>query len=323
MLVRVMRIVVVFAGILLPFHVHAQVVRSSYSGTSGQNLTFWVTHEAGLFKKYGLTEELIFISGGATNIQALLANEIQFVHLGGASPIQAASQGADIVIVATSYNLMPYGLITGKGIHSPADLKGKRLAVSRIGGIEEAAIRLAMQKFGLGSRDITMVQAGPDPVRIAAVQSGAAAAIVLAPPALFAATSQGLNLLADLGSLGIRYPTSVVAARRSYLAQERPVAKRYVMAFIEGLALYKQNKSLAVQVLQKFTKQTDPKILSQTYDYFAKNTPLVPLTDPAALQTALPADKAGSRDLKEFYDNSLIQELVNEGFVEKVSKGMK
>lgn len=322
MLVRVMRVVIILAGLLLPFHGYAQVVRGSYSGTSGQNLTYWVAHEAGLFKKYGLTAELIFISGGLTNIQALLANELQFVHLGGSSPIQAALQGADVVILATSYGLMPYGLITGKGIHAPADLKGKKLAVSRVGGIEESAIRLAMQKFGLGPRDITLIQAGPDPVRIAAVQSGAADGIVLAPPALFAATAQGLNLLADLRTLG-KYPTSVIAARHSYVAQQRPVAKKYLMAFIEGLAVYRQKKSFAVQVLQKFTKQTDPKVLSQTYDYFVKNTPLVPLTDPSAIQAALPADKAVSRDIKEFYDNSLIQELVNEGFPEKVAKGVK
>lgn len=323
MLVRLISVVMVLAAVFLPPGGHAQVVRSSYSGTSGQNLPFWLTHEAGLFKKQGLTAELILISGGSTNIQALLANELQFVNLGASAPIQAAVQGADIVVIATSYNLMPYGLITNKAVYSPADLKGKRIAISRLGGIEEVAIRLAMEKLGLGPKDVTFVQTGPDSLRIAAVQSGAAAATALAPPALFAATALGLNILADLGSLGIKYPASVVAARRAYLAQERPTAKKFLMAFIEGLHLYKQKKSYAVQVLQKFTKQSDPKILSQSYDYFAKNTPMVPLTDPAAIQDALPGEKMGGRNLKEFYDNSLVQELVNEGFMERMSKEVK
>ena len=50
---------------------YSQQVRISYSGVSGQNLPFWVTYEAGLYKKYGLDAEMVLISGGLTNIQAL------------------------------------------------------------------------------------------------------------------------------------------------------------------------------------------------------------------------------------------------------------
>ena len=317
---RLVTVLIFFALGFVPQFGYAQTVRISYSGTSGQNLTFWVAYEAGLFKKYGLNTELIFIAGGSTNIQGLLANEIGFAHVGGSSPIQAILQGAEIVILATSYGLMPYGLVTGKTIHSPGDLKGKKIAITRLGGIEEAAARFAMEKLGVGARNVTLVQSGPDAVRIAAVESGAASATMLAPPALFAATSRGLNMLADLGSLKVNYPTSTVVARRSYLAQERPVAKKFLMAFVEGLHLYKQKKSFAIQVLQKYTKLSNQEILSQTYDYFVQNTALVPLTDPAAVQNGLPTDKPSGRKVEEFFDNSLLEELVQEGFVKKIAK---
>jgi hypothetical protein len=45
----------------------------------------------------------------------------------------------------------------------------------------------------------------------------------------------------------------------------------------------------------------------------------VPLTDPVAIKIAL-GDKAGGRNLEDFYDNSLLRELVNEGFVDKLTK---
>jgi NitT/TauT family transport system substrate-binding protein len=301
----------------------AQTIRISYSGTSGQNLPFWVTYDAGLFKKYGVPAELVLVSGGLTNIQAILANEIRFSYLGGASPIQAALQGADIVILATAYNLMPYGLITTSAIRSAADLKGKRAAVSRIGGIEEVAIRSAMDKLGLGPKDMTFIQAGPDALRMAAVQSGAASAAALAPPALFAAAARGLTVLADLGALGVKYPTSVIAARRAYVAQDRPAAKRFLMALIEGLHLYRQRKDYAMKVLEKYTKQSDAQILSQSYDYFAKNTPLVPLTDAAVIEAALPPERPAGRTAKDFYDNSLLLELEQEGFTKKIAKEIK
>jgi NitT/TauT family transport system substrate-binding protein len=308
---------------LIAFSARAQTIRISYSGTSGQNLPFWVTYDAGLFKKYGVPAELILVSGGLTNIQAVLANEIRFSYLGGASPIQAALQGADLVVLATAYNLMPYGLITTSAIRSAADLKGKRAAVSRVGGIEEAAIRAAIEKLGLGPKDLTFVQAGPDALRIAALQSGAASAAALAPPALFAATARGLTVLADLGALEVKYPTSVVVARRAYLAQERGTAKKFLMALIEGLHIYRQKKDYAIKVLEKYTQQSDPQILSQTYDYFSKHTPRVPLTDAAVIEAALPADKPAGRSAKDFYDNSLLQELEQEGFAKKLAKEIK
>ncbi|HKA32270.1 MAG TPA: ABC transporter substrate-binding protein [Candidatus Binatia bacterium] len=299
----------------------AQTIHLSYSGNSGQNIPFWVTYDSGMFKKYGLSTDLVLISGGLTNIQAVMANEIRFSYLGAASPIQAAVQGADIMILATVYGLMPYGLITGSGVRTAADLKGKRAAVSRIGGIEEVAIRAAIEKLGLGPKDVTFIQAGPDALRIAAVESGSVAAAAVAPPALFSASARGLNVIADLGALGIKYPTSVIAARRATVAQDRPMAKKFLMGLIEGIHIYKQRKDYAMQVTAKYTKQNDPQILAQTYDYFAKNVPSMPFTDPSVIEAGLAAtEKPGAKNAKDLYDNSLLQELEQEGFSKKLGK---
>jgi ABC-type nitrate/sulfonate/bicarbonate transport system substrate-binding protein len=310
----------IIAGCSLLSPVGAQPLRISYSGVAGQNLAIWVTYEAGLFKKYGLNPEMLMIAGGVTNLQALMAGEIAFVYQGGASPIQAISQNADLTILATAYGLMPYGIVTGKGIQTTADLKGKRVAVSRVGGIEETAIRFALDKLGVGARNVTFIQTGADPVRIAAVESGAASAAALAPPGLFGATARGLNLLTDLGTLNIRYPASVISARKTALTSERPLAKRFLMALVEGLHVYHQNKSLAIKALQKYTQQNNAEILSKSYDYFVKNTPLVPLSDVVTFENALPTDKPSERKPQSFYDNSILEELVQEGFVKKIGR---
>jgi ABC-type nitrate/sulfonate/bicarbonate transport system substrate-binding protein len=273
-----------------------------------------------LFKKYGLNPELLMIAGGVTNIQALLAGEIAFVYQGGASPIQAMVQGADLTILATAYGLMPYGIIGGKGIQSAGDLKGKRIAVSRVGGIEETAIRMALDKLGVGARNVTFIQTGADPVRIAAVEAGTASAAALAPPVLFGAMARGLGLLTDLGTLNIRYPTSVISARKTALTSERPLAKRFLMALTEGLHVYHRDKPLALRALQKYTKQTNQDILSKSYDYFVKNTPFVPLSDVAAFENAVPMEKPTDRKPQSYYDNSILEELVQEGFVKKLGK---
>ncbi len=315
-------VIFLLAGVLsyFPSASYAQALRVSYSGLSGQNLPFWITYEAGLYKKYGLTAEMVLISGGLTNIQAVMASEIGFTYLGGASPLQAAVQGADIVILATAYGLMPYGMVASKNIHAPADLKGRTFVVARLGGIEETAARLALDRLGVGARNVSFLQAGPDPVRIAALESGSAQATMLAPPGLFAATGRGLNLLADLGALKITYPTSVIAARRTSLTQNRAVAKRFLMALVDGLNVHRQNKTLAVQVLQKYTKLANADVLSQSYNYFIKNSPVLPLSDAAIIQAGLPTDKPANRKIEDFYENSLLEELDREGFLKTLAK---
>ena len=244
MLRHILEAVSVFALVALPWTASAQSIRISYGGTSGYNVPVWVTHEAGLFKKYGLNGELIMISGAAQGMQAMLANETQFANTSGSAPINVTLQGADAVIIASSYDLIPYGFVVHKEIRSPADLKGKRIAISRFGGVTELAVKLALEKWGLSSKDITMIQAGPDAQRIPAVQTGAVAASVLAPPGLFAATSLGLKVLADLGDFDAKYPTSVIFAMRSYMTQNRSAVKKFLMALVEGLHVYAQKRDL-------------------------------------------------------------------------------
>jgi ABC-type nitrate/sulfonate/bicarbonate transport system substrate-binding protein len=215
----------------------AQTTRISYGGTSGYNVPIWVTQDAGLFKKYGLNTELIFISGAAPGMQAMLANEVHFANTSGSAPINATLQGTDAVIVATSYDLIPYGFVVNKEIHTPADLKGKIVAISRLGGVTELAVRVTLEKLGLNTKDMTMIQAGADAQRIPAVQSGNAAATVIAPPGLFAAVARGLRVLVDLTDLGIKYPTSILFFTRSYLTHNSSGVNRFVMALNDGLNL--------------------------------------------------------------------------------------
>jgi hypothetical protein len=76
-------------------------------------------------------------------------------------------------------------------------------------------------------------------------------------------------------------------------------------------------------VTKKYTKLQDPDVLGKSHDYFVKKTLLVPLTDPGAVKNALPMGKPVNRKLEDFYDNSIVQELINEGFTEKIAKAYR
>jgi ABC-type nitrate/sulfonate/bicarbonate transport system substrate-binding protein len=317
------KLVFVLAFVLFPSAILAQPIRVSYVGTTGTNVPLWVTQEAGFLKKHGLTTDLILISGGSTIIQALLAQEIAFATISGPAVIQARLQGADVVIIGSPYNLMPYSLVVHGSIRSASDLKGKRVAIARFGGITEVAARLAFDKLGLSPKEVTMMQGGPDGQRLAAVQSGAVAGTLIGPPVLFAALSQGLKVMLDLADVGVPYPMGTIVTSRSYQAQNRPLTKRFLMAFVEGLRHFVDHKDFALKVMQKYTRLSDQEVLSKSYDYFARRTALAPFTDPAVLKNVVPPDRSSGRSLDEFYDNSVLQELVNERFLAKDAKQQK
>ena len=48
----------------------------------------------------------------------------------GSAAINAILNGADLVIIATSYNLLPYNFFAVKGINKPEDLKGKKIGIA-------------------------------------------------------------------------------------------------------------------------------------------------------------------------------------------------
>ena len=263
------------------------------------------------------------VTGGAINIQALIAGEVDFINAAGPPLINAALKGADITIIASSYNLLPYGLVVTKDIRSGNDLKGKRVTVSNLGGLEEFAIRLALSRLNVDPNSITFVRSGADGVRIAALLSGAASAMVVSPPSLFRAETLGLKVLLDFGELNFSFPTSIIIARRQFIAEQRSTVSKFLMAYMDALHVFKTNKKIAIQTMQKYMKLNDVDLASKSHEFYVKNTPAVPFTDPVAVKNAGPADKTVTIKPEDFYDNSMLREIVSSGYVDKLEKQAK
>ena len=160
-------------------------------GTIRSKLAVLNYYEAGLYKKYGLSAEMLLISGGLTNIQSVMANEIGFLSRRRiATPSDRAGRRYSDFGHGVRADTLWHGV--GRERRAPARISKVRYSWSRaLGGIEETAARIALDRLGVGARNV--LQAGPDPVRIAALESGSARATMLAPPGLFAATGRGLD----------------------------------------------------------------------------------------------------------------------------------
>src|SRR6187455_1343238 len=68
------------------------------SDSPSSSVPAWIAKDAGLFKKYGLDVDLVFIDGSTRGIQSLLAGDLSFTEAVGTSAINGRIAGGDIAI---------------------------------------------------------------------------------------------------------------------------------------------------------------------------------------------------------------------------------
>ena len=120
----------------------------SYSSVDAPSANWYIAQEKGLYKKYGLDVESIFIPASSTNVAVLVAGQLKFGNGTGGTIASAAVSGANLVTVACFMNTLPYELIVQDSIKTPQQLKGKSLGISRIGSSSDVAARIFLKNFG-------------------------------------------------------------------------------------------------------------------------------------------------------------------------------
>ena len=174
---------------------------ASYNGFGVGATPLWATKDFGLFTKYGLSPDLVMISGSAPGTQALVGGSTHFAQTDGTAVIAAISQGADIVLIAAAVNKFPFSLVTQKNIRQPSDLTGKKVAIVAFGGAHELSMVLAFKEWNIPRQSVTLLAGGPSTNRLIALQKGAVDATLLAPPDTGEASRRGLNILSNLSDL--------------------------------------------------------------------------------------------------------------------------
>lgn len=149
----------------------AEPLRVGIPGLSAEFARVWAAHDRGLLKKFGFETEVIAMQGGTQLAQVVIAGSIPIAVMGGAY-LSAAVRGADLVMIATHMDKLPYTLIVKPNFKRVEDLKGSRLAISRFGSSSDAGLRLALQKLGVNpEKEVTIVKVGGQTERFAALKA--------------------------------------------------------------------------------------------------------------------------------------------------------
>jgi len=249
---------------------------------SATQAPLWAAKEGHCFEKYGIKNlEVIQFSGGQPVTRALIGGDIQISTTGGAAVVNARLKGADTVIIARTVGVFPYTLYVGKDIRDAAELKGKKVAVSTVGGSGYVAMQYALRKIGLDpDKDVAMLQIGDFGTRLASLAAGTIQGTLLLPPFTLRARELCLRPLYDLVGSGIQYPINQITARQAFIKSQRETVKNFMKGFVAGLARFRTDREFGAKVLGKNLRETDPKILQETYDFWMKVFPRVPNPGP-------------------------------------------
>lgn len=300
-------------------------LKAVYTAVSGSTWPLWVAQDAGLLARNGIDTELEYVVSSTTAIQSLLSGEVAFIPTASApTVVQAVLGGADAVIVGATNNTVIFSLMAAPDIRQYADLRGKRLGISRLGSSSDSAARSALTKWGLQpDADVTIVQMGGIPKIFAGMQAGAVEAGVLSTPTDLRAQQAGFHQLADLGAIGIDYPQTAIATTHRYLRANEDVARRFLRATVEAVHLMKTDPVRAQAIFGKYTDTSDPEVLEAAYRAYVDKTDSVPYARPAAMQVAIAEvaqtdPRAASSKVDDFVDNRYVQELEASGFIQQL-----
>ena len=159
--------------IAAPFAAAQDKLRMGLSSVSGLHSAVWVAETKGFFRKHGIDIEVIVTGqGGTAGISALIANDVQVVNSAGDVLVAASLRGGDTVMVASVVNKGLQRLITKPDIKTPADLRGKRVGVTRIGAVSHSVLLMMLQRWKMTVNDVQVMQLGSSPAMLASLQGG-------------------------------------------------------------------------------------------------------------------------------------------------------
>jgi len=299
-------------------------VVAGYGSTDGAIAPLWFAKETNLFEKRGLDVRLVGMGTGSVSLRALIAKDLEIASLSGSGLVQAALQGADTVIISAAINGFVFKVFGAPEIASPAQLKGKKLGVSRYGATSDFAVRLALKKWGLNpDRDVNILQIGTSQDAVRAMQTKMLDAGVLSGTASLIARKAGFRELADLADLGLHYPMAPIGTTKSYLQKNETVVKEFMLAYIEAIHDFKRNKEAALAVLKKYTRNDDREVLEDAYSNAATKYLTLPIptidgirTILAELSSTVPAAK--NADPEQFVSYKIMREIEASGFVKRL-----
>ena len=243
--------------------VRAETIKIGLPSVTITAMPFFVAKEHGFFQQEGLTGEMV-VMPASLNIKVLLAGEIQYAATIG-SAVAASIRGINVRTVMLFVDRPLQDLVGAPSITTISDLKGKVLAISSRGGLQDIIMRRILAQSKIDPSQVTIVTIPGQSAMISALKTGRIAAAMLNPPFNFLAYREGLNNLGFSGNF-VRLPSTGVATLGETLERSPDQVRRLIRALARARTFAKENKSRVFPTLKRALRIDDDDLLSKIYD---------------------------------------------------------
>lgn len=291
--------------------------------TSVEDLVLAQAVEGGYFQKYGVDYTLSYIQGSTNGIAAIASHSVDMMIGAASAAVSAQTGGEDVVVVMAFLGKPPYRVMASADVATMDDLRGKTVAVAQIGDTTYFLFLAIAKYLGWGPDDLQFVGAGTENGEVALLQTGKAQGLLTIPPADLDAEAVGGHQVFDMADTNIPYVGASILMARDYVASNRPTVLNVAKACIDAVHRWKTDQAFTEAVIQKYLPSTDPQFGQIGWQEYANLFPQQPLTTRDGMQSviqqvAVQTPAAANIDVDKTFDNSIVQELVDSGFIQQI-----
>ena len=286
---------------------------------------FFIAQKENLYAKHGLDANIISTASTTSAVQAMLGGSMHIITGGaGGAYVTAVLEGTPpFVLVSSWVNVFPYKLIVRKEFLKPQDLKGRTGQIgSTFGSALHAAVGFALAKVGLDvDKDVKLVQQPRTDWAntLAQLERNEVQFTLLPPPYDRIGEKRGFRTLLSLPDVGIAWQQNGEWVPKSYLQGNRGTVLRFLRVIGDAMTVYFEQRDKTISYLNEFLG-SDREDTEYAYDTFLKWVDRKPRPKVESIRTILDSikrvtPKAASADPASFIDTSLVDQLVNEGYI--------
>ena len=196
-------------------------------------------------------------------------------------------------------------------------MRGKTFGVSRFGATTDNLTRILLRRLGLENAVNIRQLGGTLEVGLAFRHRQIDGAVLAT-----LRTDVPHRILVELADSGIQYSMGQLVVSREFYRRSPEVLERIMRAYIEGVAVLRDpnQKDRALRTVARYTRLKENKAIEEIYSDAAKYVERIPRVDAEAVSTTLEFMGKKGLPIETFADNSIVDRLVREGFIDQVYK---
>lgn len=219
-----------------------------------------IAQDQGFFTQNGLAVKLVLASADTSaGIPRLLNGEVQFVNGGAPQAIKAVANNLPVQLIAGVQSsekgaAASDGLLVPKNssIKTLADLKGKKVGVSGLGGTTQVVNNIALRAAGVDPSTVTYVNLAPPALQAAAEKGQVDAVLIFG---LYYTQALATFRVIDAGTTNLPGTLQVgYLATTAYLKANPTVAQKFIKALGQATAYADAHPDAVRAADTKYTK---------------------------------------------------------------------